>query len=153
MNKSTSIYTVLLALFVLTFQVKAIDQSQVQVENGVLRWVSGVNKGQEVSLFGVNYSTPFAYSYRAIEKMGVDHKQAIDMDVDHISRLGLDAYRIHLWDKELSDQKGNLLNNHHLELFDYLLQKLKQKNIKVILTPIAWKVPSQYMLSTASPMM
>lgn len=136
MNRSTPIYIALLALFAFSFQIEA--TSQVQVKNGVLHWVSGINKGQEVTLFGVNYSTPFAYSYRAIEKLGVDHKQAIDMDVDHMNRLGLDAYRIHLWDRELSDKQGNLLDNHHLELFDYLLYKLKQKNIKVILTPIAW---------------
>jgi hypothetical protein len=110
----------------------------VQVENGVLRWVSGEHKGEEVTLFGVNYSTPFAYSYRAIEKLGIDHKYTIDMDVDHIARLGLDAYRIHLWDRELSDVHGNLLNNKYLALFDYLLFKLKEKNIKVIITPIAW---------------
>lgn len=112
--------------------------SAAQVENGVLRWVSGENKGEEVTLFGVNYSTPFAYPYRAINKLGIDHRDAINMDVEHLSRLGVDAYRIHLWDRELSDLQGNLLKNKHLELFDYLLFKLKQKNIKAILTPIAW---------------
>lgn len=34
----------------------------------------------------MNGSTPFAYSNRTLEKFGVDHKQAIDMDVDSLLR-------------------------------------------------------------------
>jgi hypothetical protein len=119
-------------------QDKTLETSNVVVKNGVLVWQNGEKIGQEISLFGVNYSAPFAYSYRAIKRLGEDHKFAIDMDVEHIARLGLDAYRIHLWDRELTDLKGNLLKNEQLALFDYLLFKLKQKNIKVIITPIAW---------------
>ena len=33
---------------------------------------------------------------------------------------------------------GNLIVNEHLELLDYLIHKLKEKNINIILTPIAW---------------
>lgn len=109
-----------------------------QVINGVLSYTSGPKKGQEVSLFGVNYAVPFAYSYRALQKRGIDHKAAIDMDVAHIARLGLDAYRVHIWDRQISDHQGNLLNNEHLQLFDYLLAKLAQQGIRVIITPIAW---------------
>lgn len=138
MNILKSIVTVFLTLSILTLNAEAQTTQNVIVDNGVLKWASGEQKGEELALFGVNYSSPFAYSYRAISKLGIDHKHAIDMDVDHISRLGLDAYRIHLWDRELTDKAGNLQNNHHLELFDYLLFKLSQKNIKVILTPIAW---------------
>jgi len=43
-------------------------------KNGVLRWEKG---RQEVALFGVNYTTPFAYSYRAVQRRGVPHEQAI----------------------------------------------------------------------------
>lgn len=128
----------LLTLSVMANSVQAQTAANVEVENGVLKWSSGEQAGKELALFGVNYSAPFAYSYRALNRLGIDPKQAIDMDVDHIARLGLDAYRIHLWDRELTDNAGNLLNNHHLELFDYLLFKLSQKNIKVILTPLAW---------------
>tara|TARA_B110001450_G_C17664776_1_gene499030 strand:- start:2453 stop:5065 length:2613 start_codon:yes stop_codon:yes gene_type:complete len=136
--------TLIVALFLTVYSLPVTAKSDVmsksatQVEQGVLRWVTGENSGEEVALFGVNYNTPFAYTYRAIAKLGIDHKDAIDMDINHIARLGLDAYRIHLWDRELSDVYGNLLKNEHLELFDYLLFKLKEKNIKVIITPIAW---------------
>ena len=62
-------------------------------EQGVMRWTGS---GEEVALFGVNYSTPFAHAYRAHGHLGVDRKRAIDADVLHMSRLGLDASRIHV---------------------------------------------------------
>ncbi|WJG10094.1 hypothetical protein [Aliiglaciecola sp. LCG003] len=105
-----------------------------KVVAGELQW----NDGSAVKLFGVNYGLPFAYGYRAINKLGLDHKASIDMDVDHIDRLKLDAWRVHMWDRLLSNKQGDLLDNEHLELFDYLLMKLQQKNIKAIVTPIAW---------------
>ncbi len=45
---------------------------------------------------------------------------------------------MHIWDVEISDSSGNLLENEHLRLFDYLLYKLKQRNIKILITPIAF---------------
>jgi hypothetical protein len=100
-----------------------------------MRWTAS---GEEVALFGVNYSTPFAHAYRAHGYLGVDRKRAIDADVLHFSRLGLDAYRIHVWDREVSDAEGNLVENDHLDLFDYLLARLADHGIKALLTPIAW---------------
>ncbi|HEX8507127.1 MAG TPA: cellulase family glycosylhydrolase, partial [Hymenobacter sp.] len=104
-------------------------------KNGVLRWQKGK---QEVALFGVNYTTPFAYSYRAVQKMGVPHEQAIAQDVYHLARMGVDAFRVHVWDVEITDTVGNLLENEHLRLLDYLVSQLKQRGIKIILTPIAY---------------
>ena len=106
----------------------------VTVSDGKLLWASG----EPVYLFGVNYSAPFAYGYRAISRRGIDHKAAIDMDVDHIARLKLDAYRIHVWDKLITDKQGNMLDNEYVELFDYLMMRLQERGIKAILTPIAW---------------
>ena len=104
-------------------------------EQGVMRWTAS---GEEVALFGVNYSTPFAYAYRAHGYLGANHKQAIDADVLHLARLGLDAYRIHVWDREVTDGEGKLVENDHLDLLDYLMARLADHGIKVILTPIAW---------------
>ena len=103
--------------------------------NGVMKW-KGSN--EEVSLFGVNYTTPFAYSYRALKRLNLDPKKAIDLDVAQFKRLGLDAFRVHMWDREISDSVGNVLQNEHLDLFDYLLAKLAENGIKSIITPIAW---------------
>ena len=102
---------------------------------GVLRWQHG---RQEVALFGVNYTTPFAYAYRAHQRLGVPHEQAIRQDVYHLSRLGVDAFRVHVWDVEITDTAGNLLENEHLRLLDFLVSELKQRGIRIILTPIAY---------------
>jgi hypothetical protein len=102
---------------------------------GVLRWQK---TKREVALFGVNYTAPFAYSYRATAAVGTGHEQGIDQDVYHLSRLGIDAFRLHVWDIEITDTLGNLQQNEHLRLLDYLIAKLKARNIKIILTPIAY---------------
>ena len=104
-------------------------------KQGVLRYQQSK---AEAAFFGVNYTLPFAYAYRAHQALGVDWKQAIDQDVYHLSRLGIDAFRVHVWDTEITDSLGNLLENEHLRLYDYLLFQLKARNIKTILTPIAF---------------
>ncbi len=112
------------------------SQTDVYVDkSGIMRW-KGSDK--EVALFGVNYTTPFAYSYRAHKKLGVSLKSAIDLDIQQMVRLGFNAFRVHVWDREISDRDGNLLLNEHLNLFDYLISELAKRNIKTIITPIAW---------------
>lgn len=102
-------------------------------ERGIMRWT---DTKQEVCAFGVNYSVPFAYPFRAHNYLGFSHEEAIDADVYHLARMGLDGYRIHVWDAEISDSMGNLILNRHLQLFDYLLFKLKERNFKILLTPM-----------------
>lgn len=104
-------------------------------KNGVMRWQKD---GSEASFFGVNYTAPFAYGYRSIQRTGITIEQAIKDDVYHFSRLGLDAFRVHVWDVEISDSTGNLINNEHLRLFDFLIAELKKRNIKTLITPIAF---------------
>lgn len=113
----------------------AFAQSYFVDGKGVMRTTSGQG---EVSFFGVNYTLPFAHAYRMHQALGVDMKQAIDRDVYHFARLGFNAYRIHVWDVEISDEEGNLLENEHLDLLDYLIAKLKERNIKILYTPIAY---------------
>ena len=64
-------------------------------KNGVMR---RNDTKEEVSFYGVNYTLPFAHSYRAMGYLRKDRKKAIDEDVYHISRMGATAYRIHVWD-------------------------------------------------------
>ena len=104
-------------------------------EKGVIRWV---NSNEEVQGFGVNYTVPFAHAYRSAKRLGIDPKKEIDNDVYHFSRLGFDLYRIHVWDTEISDSLGNLIENEHLDAFDYLLKKLIDKDIDFVITPIAF---------------
>lgn len=86
--------------------------------------------------YGTNYTVPFAHAYRALGELGVDRREAIDRDVYHMARLGLNAFRLHLWDVELSDAEGNLLDkdNEHLELLDYLIARLEERGIAIVLT-------------------
>lgn len=134
MNNKFFRISVLLHFLILTGFAQTTNKVFVD-EAGILRWISD---STDVALFGINYSVPFAHAYRSIEKLGYSHKDAIDMDVNQFARLELDAYRIHIWDREISDKEGNLDENIHIELLDYLIYKLKQKNISILLTPIAW---------------
>ena len=89
---------------------------------------------EEVSYYGTNYTLPFAHAYRAVGEVGIDRKDAIDRDVYHLKRLGFNGFRLHLWDVELSDSAGNLLQNDHLDLLDYLISQLEKEGIDIILT-------------------
>ena len=128
-----------LLLFLLLFVLKLLPQDSNNLiyvdDKGRMRWTS---TDEEAYFFGVNYSTPFAFSYRALKDKGISHKEIIDLDVQEFKRLGLNAYRIHVWDREVSDREGNLLDNEHIELLDYLISKLIENDIYIILTPIAW---------------
>lgn len=104
-------------------------------KQGVMRW--GDTK-KEVYGFGINYTTPFAHAYRSARKLNVDVKKAMDDDIYHFARLGFDAFRVHVWDTEISDSLGNLLENEHLDAFDYMLYRMKERGIKLLLTPIAF---------------
>ena len=120
----------------LVFAGHALAQNLVYVDNqGVMRYTK---TKQEASFFGVNYTVPFAYGYRSHKALGIDPEEAIRQDVYHFARLGLDAFRVHVWDTEITDSLGNLLENEHLRLFDFLIQQLKQRNIKIFLTPLAF---------------
>mgnify|MGYP000846378870 CR=1 FL=1 len=102
---------------------------------GILRWQ---DTGDEVALFGVNYYTPFWHNYPDLKQIGAAHKEVIDQDVLHFARMRLDALRLHVFDREVSDADGNLMANEHLDLLDYLIARAKERGIYTVLTPIAW---------------
>jgi hypothetical protein len=114
-------------------------------KEGVMRWGKS---GAEVYGFGINYTVPFAHAFQAARQLNVSIEKAIDNDVYHFARLGFDLYRVHVWDTEISDSVGNLLDNEHLRLFDYTLMKMKERGMKFVITPIAywgngWPGPDQ----------
>lgn len=129
------IYKKILQIFLLFFSSLVCAQSYYLDKSGVIR---ETKSKKEVSFWGVNYTLPFAHAYRMCKRLGVDPKEAIEQDVYHFARLGFNAYRIHIWDVEISDRKGNLIENEHLDLLDYLICKLKERNIKIIYTPMAY---------------
>lgn len=116
----------------------AISNAQGKVtidDSGIMRWSASQ---KEIQGFGVNYTVPFAHAYRSAEKLGVDPKTAIDQDIYHFARLGFDAFRVHVWDTQISDTLGNLLENEHLDLFDYMVSEMQKRGMNLLLTPIAF---------------
>ncbi|MDR1500978.1 MAG: glycoside hydrolase family 5 protein, partial [Prevotella sp.] len=126
----TTLCSLLFSLSV--FAQKKADIPTIYIDkSGVMRWS---DTRQEASFYGVNYTMPFAHAYRVVNYIGKNHKEAIDRDVYHFARLGFNAYRIHVWDAEISDAKGNLIENDHLDLLDYLIAELRERNIRVLIT-------------------
>lgn len=124
----------------LFFCAEAMAQSKVKNliyvdKQGQIKWTKDQSNAY---FFGVNYTLPFAYAYRAANRLKINPEKAIDADVYHMARMGVDAFRVHVWDTEISDTAGNLLQNEHLRLFDYLVARLKERNIKILITPIAF---------------
>lgn len=93
---------------------------------------------KEVSFFGFNYTMPFAHCYRMHKLKGINLKESITRDVYHMARMGSNAYRVHIWDVEISDSTGNLISNEHLDLFDYMLDQMEHRRIKITLTCMAY---------------
>jgi hypothetical protein len=131
--------SILIIIFVVTSFLPAVSQKNADLiridKSGRMIWK---HDNKEAYFWGVNYTAPFAHAFRQIGRLGYDRKEAIDADTYHLARLGINAYRIHVWDCEISDGDGNLFANDHLDLLDYLIHKLEQRGIYVFLTPIAY---------------
>ena len=90
---------------------------------GVIRWTD--NKA-EVTLFGANYAIASSSDYRAAGYLTQDRKRLIDEDVAHFARMGWDGMRLAVWgDWQIADRRGNLIQNDHLDLVDYLIAKAR----------------------------
>lgn len=126
----TILYFFLFTLLVTSQNKTCVAEIYVDKE-GIMRWS---DSKEEASFFGVNYTTPFAHSYRVMQYKNINHKEAIDRDVYHFARLGFNAYRIHIWDVEITDSNGNVIDNEHLNLLDYLISKLRERNIRILIT-------------------
>ncbi len=98
-------------------------------------------KSIDVAAFGVNYYAPFWSDYEALTARGLDLHRVIDDDIAHFRRLGLDCLRLHAIDCQISNEDGALVDNGHLEAFDYLVASAISNGMKVALTPIAWFRP------------
>ncbi len=104
------------------------------LEDGVLKYPDGT----EVALWGVNYYPQSWYQFDNMKRLGVDMKKAIRDDLDDMRKMGVEVIRIHVFDREISDRAGNLLDNEHLELLDYLIAEGSKRGIYFMFTPIAW---------------
>ncbi|MBK8006123.1 MAG: hypothetical protein IPK12_19990 [Gemmatimonadetes bacterium] len=110
------------------------DRAVVLDPAGVVRWK---DDRREVTLFGANYVLPTASDYRAAGYLGQDRKQMIAEDMAHFARMGWDGIRLTFWgDWEAADSAGNLLQNDHLDLFDWLIARARERGIYMLLSPI-----------------
>lgn len=94
--------------------------------------------GVEVKLWGVNYYAPFNHNYINLKEKGTDLYKAIDRDIEDFLLLGINLVRMHVYDREITDVYGNIVENEHTRLFDYLIEKLANAGIYAMLTPIVW---------------
>lgn len=115
------------------------------VRDGVLEY----ENGGEVALWGTNYYPQSWMQYVSIKDRGFDHRKAVDLDLEDMApkkTAGSDGsdprrmnmIRIHVFDTEISDSKGNLVKNDHLDILDYLTARCSDHGIYLWLTPIAW---------------
>ena len=103
-------------------------------KDGVVRWSSN---RQEVTLFGANYVLPTASDYRAAGYLHLDRKKMIDEDMAQFARMGWDGLRLTFWgDWEASDSAGNLIDNDHIDLQDYLIARARERGIYMLFSPI-----------------
>lgn len=103
-------------------------------KQGVIQWQ---DNGDEVALFGINYCVPSASAYRMVARVGASYEKTIDDDIAHFVRMGLDGIRLSFWgDWECADANGNLVDNEHLRLLDYLVYKAKENGIYMLFSPI-----------------
>ena len=102
--------------------------------SGVLRWRTS---NVEVAMLGANYCLPSASDYRAAGQVSPDRKKMIDDDMTHFARMGWDALRLSFWgDWECCDRDGNLIENDHLDLLDYLIYRAKERDLHMLFSPI-----------------
>src|SRR5687768_13532773 len=101
---------------------------------GVVRWR---DDRSEVALFGANYVLPSASDYRAAGYLHADRKRMIEEDMAHFARMGWDGLRLTFWgDWESSDSAGNLIENDHLDLLDWLVARARERGIYMLFSPI-----------------
>jgi hypothetical protein len=101
---------------------------------GVIRWR---DDRAEVSLFGANYVVTGASDYRAAGYLHLDRKRMIVEDMAQFARMGWDGLRLTFWgDWESADSLGNLIDNEHLDLLDWLIARGRERGIYFLFSPI-----------------
>ena len=109
-------------------------------DQGVIRWT---DDGSEVTLLGTNYSPMSAHDYMSVGFFTQDRKKAIDQDLEQFARMGFRVVRLATWaDWESSDEQGNLVQNDHVDLMDYLIAEGRKRGIYFLLTPMHTYRPS-----------
>ncbi|MFN8205923.1 MAG: cellulase family glycosylhydrolase [Bacteroidales bacterium] len=133
--KTRLLTLLLLNALLINLKAQSLPREVIVDSQGIMRWSDDQT---ELHGLGVNYTLPFAHEYRMAKRTGIQLEEAIRQDVYHMARLDLDLYRVHVWDTEISDTLGNLINNEHLRLFDFTISEMKKRGMMFIITPIAY---------------
>jgi len=104
------------------------------VDKGVLRYPDKT----EVALWGTNIYPQSWYEFENLKTLKVDYEATIRQDLDHLQLMGIEAIRIHVFAGEITDAKGNIFPNIHLNLLDYIVSECSRRGIYMFFTPIAW---------------
>jgi hypothetical protein len=103
-------------------------------DQGIIRWRS---THEEVRLFGADYCAFSGSDYRMAGLVASDRKKLIDEDMAHFARMGWDGMRLCSWgDSENADAQGDLIQDEHSDLMDYLVARAHARGISILLTPI-----------------
>ncbi len=94
--------------------------------------------GEKAKLWGVNYYAPFNHNFYNIEELGKDHFAAIDEDIRHFKLMNIDFIRMHLYEREITDKDGNIVENQNMKVFDYLVEQCEKNGIYLMITPMVW---------------
>ncbi|HEX6590360.1 MAG TPA: hypothetical protein VF039_15240, partial [Longimicrobiales bacterium] len=101
---------------------------------GVIRWR---DDDSEVRLFGVNYALPSSGDFRAAGYLTDDRYALVDQDFAHFARMGWNGLRVAFWgDWQNADIEGNLIENEHLDLVDYIIARARERGIYILFNPI-----------------
>lgn len=130
-----TLFAVLLAVPFLVAEAQGPAIRDVYLDNqGVVRWR---DNREEVRLFGANYVITTASDYRAAGYLHGNRKEMIVEDMAQFARMGWDGMRLTFWgDWESADSLGNLIDNDHLDLLDWLIAKARERGIYMLFSPI-----------------
>ncbi len=97
---------------------------------------------QNINLWGVNYYPMGSLTQWLMKKSGLTNmeqwKTEIQKDLQDLAFIHVNFIRIHVFDREISNACGDLVDNEHLDLLEYLIDQAGQKGMTVQLTPIGW---------------
>lgn len=129
----TSIRIIIITNFLITIiQFASADFQRLHVKDGALFF----ENGEEAVFWGVNLQPSLSWEYNRMKRHGLhsplnlkSYKKMIDEAFSELQMLGCNLIRIHLSPGDITDKNGNLVENHWLDLTDYVLAEAEKRNM------------------------
>lgn len=106
----------------------------IRVDAGVFRYPDG----EEVALFGANYHPMGWHQFTNMKAAGADFRREIARDLDHMQAMGVQVVRVHFFDRQHANRRGDLIEGEPLAVWDIFLDELDRRGLYLFLTPICW---------------